>query len=168
MKHRNLNLKSTSDVILEHVWPCLFFSEVFIHFFHVHFKTSHFFPKQVTLHTFNWVSQLAATLHNLKKHAPHLRGTKCPKDTPKQTYPRLAVQSSAIATENTTWAPPKKLFGRKLGPHISAKSTLPETNIAHEHPNLSWEIPSKWRICHGYVSFREGRNIVIWPVNIHL
>ena len=25
--------------------------------------------------------------------------------------------------------------------------TLPETNIAHENPHLSWRIPSKWWIC---------------------
>ena len=35
--------------------------------------------------------------------------------------------------------------------------TLPETNIAHENPHLSWWIPSKWWIFHGYVSFREGK-----------
>ena len=34
--------------------------------------------------------------------------------------------------------------------------TLPETNIAHENHHLSWQIPSKWWIFHGYVSLQEG------------
>ena len=36
--------------------------------------------------------------------------------------------------------------------------TLPETNIAHENQHLSWQIPSKWWIFHGYVSFQECSN----------
>ena len=36
------------------------------------------------------------------------------------------------------------------------KDTLPETNIAHENPYLSLEIPLKWWIFMGYVSLPEG------------
>jgi len=36
-----------------------------------------------------------------------------------------------------------------------ASFTIPETNIAHENPHLSWKIPFKWWIFHGYVSLQE-------------
>ena len=41
--------------------------------------------------------------------------------------------------------------------------TLPETNIAHENPYLSWYNPSKWWIFHGYVSLQEGILVDQWP-----
>ena len=40
--------------------------------------------------------------------------------------------------------------------HILQIHTLPETNIAHENPHVSLQIPSKRWIFYGYVSFREG------------
>ena len=39
--------------------------------------------------------------------------------------------------------------------------TLPETNIAHENRNFSWEIPSKLGIFMGYVSLPEGNCITV-------
>ena len=39
--------------------------------------------------------------------------------------------------------------------------TLPETNIAHENHLVSLQIPSKFWIFYGYVSFREGSLLLL-------
>ena len=43
--------------------------------------------------------------------------------------------------------------------HWLLRTTLPETNIAHENPPFWWYLPGEMGIFMGYVSFREGKPV---------
>ena len=79
-----------------------------------------------------------------------------------EPWPQKCMQicgSSQYNVQHSTWSVsvvPVQICPLERPPKKGISTTLPETNIAHEHPPFWWYLPGNMGIFMGYVSFREG------------